>query len=185
MKKAKLCDLERYWQSVPVGAENAITYDELCLMWSREKRAVRSILQQLSVYDNKDNYILIRSGKAKGFFRTEDREAINAYRAECLANGKSNLAPLRKIKRVLEDEDMQLNVFNNLKAVRLARGIKQTEVVEYMRQFDSGFDAPALSKLENGAFLPTPYQLRKIADFYGCKPFELVAVDLVTETLFA
>lgn len=50
-----------------------------------------------------------------------------------------------------------------------------------MKHFDTAFDVPTLSKLENSAFLPTPYQLSKLADFYGVEPFELVAVNLYTE----
>lgn len=177
------CKLEELWNSIPIGEENAITYNELCMIWGRNKRAVRNLLHELSCFDNKDNYILIRSAKKKGFYRTDDADTIKAYKRECLSKGRSIFAPIRKINRVLFS-DTQGNIYNNLKAERLSREIKQTEVVEYMKQFDARFDVSTLSKLENEVFLPTPYQLQKLADFYGIEPRELVAMDLYTTDVF-
>jgi hypothetical protein len=169
--------IEEYWESIPI--DKPITYDELREIWGKDKRKIRNILHELSAYDSGDNYILIRSASGKGFFRTDNREIIEAYKRECLAKGKSIFAPIKKINRVLNDaEDMQSNVFNNLKAIRNAKGITQAAVVEYMKQFDNTFDAPTLSKLENGVFLPTPYQVIKLALFFDCEPLELVALDL-------
>lgn len=176
-------ELEHLWNSIPIGEENAVTYDELCLKWGKDKRTVRSILHELSCYDNKDNYILIRSAGKKGFYRTDDAETIKAYKRECLSKGRSIFAPIRKINRVL-NADTQGSVYNNLKAERLSRGIKQTEVVEHMKKFDIGFDVPTLSKLENEAFLPTPYQLKKLAEFYGVQANDLVAMELYAVDIF-
>ena len=176
-------DFEHLWNSIPVGEENSVTYDVLCCQWGMGKRAVRNILHELSGYDNKDNYILIRSAKNKGFYRTDDAETIKAYKRECLAKGRSIFAPIKKINRVL-NADTQGSVYNNLKAERLSRGIKQTEVVAYMKQFDSSFDVPTLSKMENDAFLPTPYQLLKLSDFYGIAVRDLVDMDLYAVALF-
>lgn len=184
MSKKMEWDLERYWQSIPIGEERAVHYPELCFLWDMKERKVRRILHELSLYDNKDNYILIRSGNKKGFYKTDDAATLERFKRECLAKGRSNFAPVKKINRVLADNGAQYSVFNNLKAERIARGIKQTEVVAYMRQFDPSFDAPTLSKLENEAFLPTPYQLRKMADFYGVEPRELVCMDLFAADIF-
>ena len=51
-----------YWADIPVGRENAATYNELCARWDCDSRRARAKLHELSVYDNGDNYILIRSG---------------------------------------------------------------------------------------------------------------------------
>lgn len=168
--------MEPYWNSIPI--DEPITYEELCDLWCLGKRAVRAVLHELSVYDNGDNYILIRSGGGKGFYRTDNADKIKAYKRECLAKGRSIFAPIRKINRVLDDvNDLQGSVFNNIKSIRNSKGITQAETVAYMRQFDPSFDAPALSKLENGVFLPTPYQVFKLASFFECEPMELVAMD--------
>lgn len=178
-------DFEHLWNSIPVGEENAVSYDVLCCQWSMNKRAVRNLLHELSCFDNKDNYILIRSARGKGFYRTDDAETIKAYKRECLAKGRSIFAPIKKINRVLASgNNIQWSVYNNLKAERLSRNIKQTEVVEYMKQYDNSFDVPTLSKLENEAFLPTPYQLKKLADFYGTEPRTLVDIDLYAADIF-
>lgn len=178
-------DFEQFWDTIPVGEKNAISYDELCCQWGMKKRAVRNLLHELSCFDNKDNYILIRSARNKGFYRTDDADTIRAYKRECLSKGRSIFAPIKKINRVLENKNnTQWSVYNNLKAERLSRGIKQTEVVEFMKQFDSSFDVPTLSKMENDAFLPTPYQLLKLADFYGIKPNMLVDMDLYAADIF-
>lgn len=168
--------MQEYWESIPI--DKPITYDELCTLWGMKKRKVRAVLHDLSLYDNGDNYILIRSASGKGFYRTDDAEKIRAYKRECLARGKSIFALVKKINRVLKDaEDLQGSVFNNIKAVRNSKGKTQAETVAYMRQFDPSFDAPSLSKLENGLFLPTPYQVFKLAAFFECEPLELVAID--------
>ena len=170
--------LESYWNDIPIGASNPVTYDQLCLWWGANKRTVRRILQELSGFDNGDNFVLIRSGQGKGFFKTDNPLELFAYKKECLNKGRSIFAPIKKINRVLGHiEDKQWNAFNNLKGIRESKGILQTEVCKYMKQFDRSFDASLLSKMENGVCLPTPYQLRKLAVFYGVRPSELVITD--------
>lgn len=90
-----------YWNDIPIGKENAVTYPELCALWGVSARAVRSILHDLSAVDNGDNYVLIRTSKAKGFYKTDNEDEIEAYRRECLAKGRSIFAPVRKCNRVL------------------------------------------------------------------------------------
>ena len=175
--------MQDYWEMIPIN--EPIVYEELCLLWGMKKREVRAVLHDLSLYDNGDNYILIRSGSGKGFYRTDDAEKIKAYKRECLAKGRSIFAPIKKINRVLNDvEDLQASVFNNIRAIRNSKGKTQAETVAYMRQFDASFDAPALSKLENGVFLPTPYQVFKLAAFFECEPLELVAFDTCALDVF-
>ena len=47
--------LETYWESIPVGKENAISYAELECMWQMREREVRKTLAELSGFDNGDN----------------------------------------------------------------------------------------------------------------------------------
>lgn len=99
---------EAYWQDIPTGKENAITYKELCEMWGCSERIARCILHELSSYDNGDQFVLIRSSKSKGFYLTSDTEEIEKYRKECLNKGRSIFAPVKKCNRILAIDDTQL-----------------------------------------------------------------------------
>lgn len=171
--------LEYYYNSIPAGRENAVTYPALCAQWGMSERQVRQKLHQLSMWDSGDNFVIIRSGHGKGFYKTDDINEIKRFKKEIMAKAKSNFAPLGKINRILSNdtEALQTSIFNNLKVVRCEQGRYQSEVVEYMRKFDKAFDTPMLSKFENGFCLPTPYQLMKLADFYHCNPSDLILID--------
>lgn len=170
--------LRIYWDDIPVGKENAFTYDDLCYIWRCEPRKARAILHELSLYDNGDNYILIRSGKCKGFYKTDDETEIAAFKKECLNKGRSIFAPVKKINRVLNANTEQYSLTNNLRVIRESIGLKQCQVCVKMKRFDKAFDKSLLSKMENGVCLPTYYQLAKLAEIYGVKPFELLQADL-------
>ena len=163
-----------FWNDIPVGKENAATYNELCARWGCTTRQARRILHELSLFDNGDNYILIRSGSCKGFYKTDDDNEIRAYKRECLNKGRSVFAPVKKINRVLSENTMQYSLLNNLRVVRESKGIKQKDVCKRMRAFDRDFDKSLLSKMENGVCLPTYYQLSKLAQIYACTPSELI-----------
>ena len=177
--------LSLFWSEIPVGKENAVTYDDLREMWNKDKRGVRQILHDLSLYDNGDNYVLIRSGKTRGFYKTDDLGEIAAYRKECLNKGRSVFAPVKKCNRVLNAGGGQLEIFNNLRAVREALGMKQKTVCEQMRQFDRAFDVSLLSKMENGVCLPTYAQTAHLAEIYGVDASELIGADLHVLDVYA
>jgi hypothetical protein len=170
--------LGKYWEEIPVGKENAVTRHELCSMWDMSDRRARKVLQELSSYDNGDDFILIRSGNSKGFYKTTDQGEIAAYRKECINKGRSHFAPLRKINRIAAVNAEQLSIENNLKAYRTFCGMTQPEVVEQLRAFDIGMDVSMLSRMESGRCLPTPFQLMILSRIYGCEPLELVNADL-------
>lgn len=107
-----MLDFYYYYNSIPIGRENAITYPELCVLWGKSERQVRQILHDLSYIDNDDNYILIRSSHGKGFYKTDDVREIERYKKECINRAKRTFAPIRKINRVLNVNDMQLDLFN-------------------------------------------------------------------------
>lgn len=99
--------LTEYWESIPIGKRNRVTYSELCDLWGMSKRMVRLILNRLASWDNGDGYILVRSSSARGFWRTDDREEIKRYRREPLSRAKSYLRQLDKINRVLGEDPAQ------------------------------------------------------------------------------
>lgn len=170
--------LELYWHDIPTVKSQAVTYEELQMWWNVDKREVRKILQELSKYDNGDNYVLIRSGKCKGFYKTDDADEIAAYKKECLNKGLSTLAPIKKINRIMAANTTQYSIENNLRVIREECLMKQIDVCKYMQRFDSGFDVPMLSKMENGVCMPTPFQLSRLAKLYCCEPADLINADL-------
>lgn len=169
---------EYYWDSIPVGMKNAVSYDYLCSLWGNNKRTVRRILHELSKWDNGDNYILIRSGHGKGFYKTDNEAELIAYRKECLNKGRSNFAPIKKINRVLKgnQEAFQISVFNNMKSVRISLGMSQPDVCKAMKERGCRIDVPTLSKMENGVFLPNPHYLSELAKIYSVEPRELLLI---------
>lgn len=176
--------LEIFWSELPTGKENAVDYPTLCGMWSKNTRAVRNILHELSLYDNGDDFVLIRSGKSKGFYKTDDKDEIAAYRKECLNKGRSVFAPVKKCNRVLRTSGGQLDIFNNLRTMRERREMSQSDVCRQMKVFDNAFDVPLLSKMENGVCLPTFSQVSKLAEIYGCMPSELIGAELSTFDIY-
>ena len=170
--------LDSYWNDIPTTRSEAVTYPILKMWWNTNEREVRRILHELSSYDNGDNYVLIRSGKSKGFYKTDDEETIKAYKTECLNKGRSVFAPIKKINRILKANTAQYSLVNNLRVIREDKGLKQITVCEQMHEYDSAFDVPMLSKMENGVCLPTPFQLMKLSEIYGVSPDELVKTDL-------
>lgn len=167
-----------YWNDIPVGKANAADYEWLCTIWECDRRKARAILHELSLYDNGDNYILIRSSSCKGFYKTDDDAEIKAYKRECLSKGKSIFAPVKKINRVLNANTEQYSLMNNLRVIRESIGLKQCQVCDIMKQYDRAFDKSLLSKMENGVCLPTFYQLAKLAQIYACEPSELLSTEL-------
>ena len=169
---------ELYWNDIPTVKEKAVDYETLMMWWNEGKREVRAILQELSKYDNGDNYVLIRSSRNKGFYKTDDKEIIAKYKKECLNKGLSTLAPIKKINRIFAENTQQFSIENNLRVIREELKLKQLQVVEFMQKYDSSFDVPMLSKMENGVCMPTPYQLSLLSRLYDCDPADLINADL-------
>ena len=98
-----ISDLYRFWDDIPTDETGtpAVDYATLCFLWHVDRRSVRAILAELSAFDNGDCYILIRSSHNAGFYKTQNREKIAAYRREVYARAMNTLKPLKKIKRVL------------------------------------------------------------------------------------
>lgn len=148
-------------------------------MWGMSERQARKTLHDLSLYDSGDDFILIRSSGKKGFYKTDNLDEIKAYKKECLNKGRSIFAPVKKINRVLSAQDeTQFTFTNNLRLFRQERNLSQKEVCHKMRKYDGAFDKPLLSRMENGVCLPTYFQLLKLADIYGCEPFQLIDTEL-------
>lgn len=171
--------LELYWADIPTDKKQAITYPELMKQWNAGERVVRLILQDLSSFDNGDNYILIRSAKNKGFYKTDDIKEIESYKRECMSRGLSSLAPIKKINRIFSANNEQYAFENNLRVVREEKGLKQSEVCKQLQKYDRAVDKSMLSKFENNVCLPTPFQLNALASIYGVEPSELLHNEFI------
>ena len=161
------------WSTIPIGERNAVSYDELCEMWGVKTRIARMILHKLSAEDNGDDYILIRSCRNKGFYRTNDESLITAYRKECLNKGRNTFAPLKKIDRVLNANTEQYSFTNNLRVVREHNGLSQSDVCRMI----SGVDESLLSQMENGVVLPSPMLLFSLSRLYCVETDELISME--------
>lgn len=169
---------ETYWNDLPTEREKAATYDDLKMWWGTGEREVRKLLHDLSSMDNGDDFVLIRSSRGKGFYKTDDKDEIERYKRECLNMGRSVFAPIKKINRILKANLTQMSIENNLRVIREGLNMKQRDVCEIMQEIDERFDTSMLSKMENGVCLPTPIQLAKLCEIYNCSPDDLVKVDL-------
>lgn len=170
--------LELFWSDIPTDKKDAITYDELTVLWNCRERQVRNILQELSSFDNGDNYILVRSGRNEGFYKTDDLHEIKEFKQECLNKGRSLFAPIKKINRVISANAEQFTVENNMRLIREEKGMTQAEVCQELNKYDKAIDKAMLSKMENAVCMPTPYQLSIMSRIYGCEPCELIKTDL-------
>lgn len=173
-------DLAFYWGCLPIGKENAVGYDWLCSIWNADKRTVRAILHDLSVFDNGDDYVLIRSSSGVGFYRTSDPEEIEAYRREVKNRGRRVFQALKKADRVLGTNSVQMSVENNIRQYREEAKMKQSDLCRELKMAGLRIAPPELSKIENGVFLPTPRLVDEIARILGCKSRELVLMSEVS-----
>ena len=101
-------------------------------------------------------------------------EEIKAFKKEVTNRGRHTFIPLRKVNRILNQQ-----YTNNLQEIRKAKGITNTQAVEFVRQADPYFDKALLSKIENGRCGPTNLQLMKLAELYETTPEELVGLSVV------
>ena len=174
-------ELEWYWQSIPVGKQFAVSYGWLERIWGMSERRVRKMLAELSGFDNGDNYILIRSSRGGGFYRTDDPADIAAYKRECHSRASKTFVPLKKINKVLRRLNVANGIngsfLNNIQSIRMERGVSQVELCRRLRESGVVADVSLLSKIENGYAMPTPAQLSVMADVLACDPSELIGID--------
>ena len=95
--------IKEYWEDIPIGRANAVTYEALCKKWKVSRRQARNILHELSVTTFDLKYVLIRSSHWTGFYKTANIEEIEAFKLECLSRGHACLAPITKINKVLNN----------------------------------------------------------------------------------
>lgn len=177
-------ELLTYWEQIPYGKENALSYDTLCANWNTNKRNVRLILNRLSRFDDGSDLILIRSSNRSGFYKSDNQAEIKEFKKECLNRGRNCFAPIKKINRVLKEYDdatFKINIINNLSEIRLAKGYTMRNALAKAKGLNVDLkclDMPLLSKFERGVCLPTKEQIEILAKVYDVEPQTLFAFDI-------
>ena len=88
---------------IPIGAENAITRNELAAIWGVSDREARRRIAVLRADDNGDGYVIVSHsrGGVHGYYRTNDTETIMSYAKEVYNRARNTFIPLRKAQHVL------------------------------------------------------------------------------------
>lgn len=175
--------LEKMYDSIPVGKENAISKERLQELWGfTNERAVRKTIAELRKLDNGDNFIIVSTSGCKGFYRTDDPEDILRYKKETLNRAKHTFAPLGKVNRILMESDTQLEFAapNKLREAREAAGLKAKDVIPIIQKYDPNFNKVTMSMIENDKAYPTALQLKLMSRLYKQSTTELVGMEIVS-----
>lgn len=161
-----------YYDSIPVGRENAITRAELADKWGMSQDQVRHTIADLRARDNGDNFIIFSSSdkRNRGYYKTDNAMERRAFVNETRSRAINTFKPLKKAQRIEKGEQAQQYTFgNNLKTRRIAAGISNVEMVGALSAAGMYIDAPLLSRIENGYVLPTPAMAEEMASMLNCE----------------
>ena len=89
-------------EDIPIGAENAITRQRLAALWHTDDRTAREYIAQLREEDNGDSYVIVSHSNGRGYYRTNDRAAIEHYYRETMNRARHTFRPLKKVRRILK-----------------------------------------------------------------------------------
>jgi len=171
--------MDKYYESIPIGKENAISKLELCELWGMDERNVRATVTKLRQQDNGDDLVIVSTCKQAGYYRTNDRDEIRNFKEEVSNRGKHTFRPLRKVNRILGVHDNQISFTNKLKMARNESGLKGDDVIKELKKLDHRFDKSLLSKIENGVCMPTPTQLSILSKLYGMSIEDMMGISII------
>ena len=166
---------EEYYNSIPIGKENAISRAALAKMWNMSQDSVRHMIAILRAEDNGDDYIIYSSSNPSrsGYYRTDDPIDRRNFMRETKCRAINTFRPLKKAQRIENGDSNQFSLCCNLKQYRTARGINNTDFCEALSAAGVQMNPPLLSRIENGYVLPTPMAARLMAELIGCDVAEL------------
>lgn len=164
-----------YWNSIPIGVNNAASYDDLCELWELSHREARRVLHDLATEDDGSDLVLIRSSKG-GFYRTENRAIIASYRKEIYNKGRSLFAQLAKCNRVLRDDFAQYKITNNVRMLRLSRNLSQCKLASLVQDAGLPVTQSTISAIENDLISPSPKLSSVLAEIFGVPVEDVVKV---------
>ena len=105
-----------YYDSIPIGRENAITRAELARRWGMSQDATRHKIAELRNFDNGDDYIIFSSSDPHnpGYYKTDDRNDIRNFIAETKSRAINTFKPLKKARRVYRGEQIFGELLENI-----------------------------------------------------------------------
>ena len=90
-------------EDIPIGAENAITRQQLAALWHTDDRTVRERIAKLRGEDNGDDYVIVSHSDGRGYYRTNNANEIRHYFNETMNRARNTFKPLKKVRRVLRE----------------------------------------------------------------------------------
>ena len=173
-----------YYESIPIGRENAVSRAELARRWGMSEDKVRHKIAELRAEDNGDDYIIFSSSdkNSRGYFRTDDPSERRAFMAETKGRAINTFKPLKKAQRIENGDSNQYSLCCNLKQRRLDKGITNAMFVDALAAAGINIDKAMLSRIENGYVLPTPAAARMMAEIIDCEIEELFGIGYAALT---
>lgn len=167
--------MDFYYDSIPVGRENAITRAELARRWGVTQDKARHIIAALRAEDCGDDYIIFSSSDPQnpGYYKTDDATERRAYMAETKRRAINTFKPLKKAQRIENGNSEQYSLCNNLKQYRKDKGITGEMMCDALTAAGVPMVTPMLSRIENGYVLPSPRCAELMAEIIGCDVAEL------------
>ena len=172
--------LEKYWEDIPTGRENAISRAALMLKWKKSDREVRRIICELRNDERFcDAVICSSSQRNEGYFKSTEPAHISQFIKETRNRAINTLKPAKNAARVLrilqtgEGQTTQGNMLCCLRDMRKAAGVSQIEFERAMRQRYGEFNRVVLSAIENGIVVMTDEQTQHAAEILHCDPGDI------------
>lgn len=164
-----------FYDSIPVGRENAITRAELARLWGMSQDSVRHTIAALRAQDQGDDFIIFSSSSPEnpGYYKTDDAAERRAFMAETKSRAINTFKPLKKAQRIENGNSDQYSLCNNLKQYRKDKGLSNEMFCEALTAAGVPMSTPMLSRIENGHVLPSPYCAGLMAEIIGCDVAEL------------
>lgn len=173
-----------YYESIPVGRENAITRAELARLWNTSPDRVRHIIAALRAEDQGDDYIIYSSSSPEnpGYYKTDEPSERRAFMAETKRRAINTFKPLKKAQRIENGNSDQYSLCNNLKQYRKDKGISNESFCEAITAAGVPLTTPMLSRIENGYVLPTPICAVLMAEALKCEVSDLFGIGYAAIT---
>lgn len=171
--------LERYWDDIPTGKENAISRAALMRKWNKSDREVRRIICDLRNDERFGDAVICSSHRNEGYFKSTEPAHIAQFIKETRNRAINTLKPAKNAARVLrilqtgEGQTVQGNLLCCLRDIRKAARVSQVEFEQAMRQRYGEFNRVVLSAVENGTVVMTDEQTQYAAEVLHCDPGDI------------
>lgn len=165
-----------HYESIPIGKENAVLRNHLCVLWNMDAREVRRKVAKLRSQDNGDDFVIVSTSNQAGYYRSDNRSDIENFKQEVSRRARHTFIPLKKVNRILGTHQNQVSMTNTLKMARIEANLKGSDVINELKKIDRRFDKSLLSKIENGLCLPTADQVRVLTKLYNKPINDLIGI---------